>query len=71
MTMAITSFFFFFRIDGKGINLKNENKMLLEAIVHYANKVIYDKAEEYNPKGDAVPDALDDQLKEKIKESIR
>lgn len=70
LTVLITAFFFFFEIKENGIVAKDQNKPLLKIIASNLNKIIYNKATEYNPEGDLVPDEIDDQLKEKLKESI-
>ena len=70
LTMFLVSFFFFFKIGENGLEMKSQNKPLLQIIARKLENIIYDEATKHNPKGNLMPDEIDDQLKKKLKEAV-
>jgi D-alanine-D-alanine ligase-like ATP-grasp enzyme len=68
--VAAIIFFYFFKIEEKGIKIREENKILLKIIVRKAERIVYDEATKHNPEGDLVPDKIDDDIKNKLKQSL-
>ena len=61
-----------FRIDKKGyIGVDKETKEKLKEKVKEIDDKIYQKAAEYNPAGDVLPDELDDAIRAKLKEEAK